>query len=99
MKCTSYHNFFEVMGNRTRVSIVESLMRGEKSVSDLCADLKGEQSKVSHSLKRLVQCNFVHSRRQGKQVFYALNKETIVPILKSVDKHVAKHCATCGRLG
>ncbi len=92
MKCDSYYLFFDTISNKTRMRIIESLLKSEKSVSEICSDIMEEQSKVSHSLKRLMACNFLNVKRDGKNRIYSLNEETIIPILKLVDKHVSKFC-------
>ena len=92
MKCNSYYMFFDTISNSTRRSIIESLLKGDKSVGEISLDIKEEQSKVSHSLKRLLDCNFLDVKREGKKRVYSLNKETVVPILNLVDKHVSKFC-------
>ena len=73
------------------MKIIESLMVKPKSVNDISADVKEEQSKVSHSLKKLMECNFLDVKRAGKKRIYSLNEKTVVPILKLVDKHVAMY--------
>lgn len=92
MKCNSYYLFFNTISNKTRMNIVDALMKGEKSVGDICEEIKEEQSKVSHNLKRLMDCNFITVKKEGKKRIYSLNQETVVPILKLVDKHVSKYC-------
>ena len=84
--------FFDTISNKTRMAIIESLLKEDKSVNEICEDVKEEQSKISHSLKRLMECNFLEVKRDGKKRIYSLNQETVVPILKLVDKHVAKFC-------
>jgi DNA-binding transcriptional ArsR family regulator len=92
MKCNSYYMFFDTISNNTRMRIIENLMESPKSVNELCSEIKEEQSNVSHSLKRLMECNFLNVKREGKKKIYSLNEETVVPILKLVDKHVEKYC-------
>ena len=92
MKCSSYYMFFDTISNKTRMAIIESLLKGDKSVNEICDDVGEEQSKVSHSLKRLMDCNFLDVKREGKKRIYSLNQETVVPILRLVDKHVSKFC-------
>ena len=92
MKCKAYESFFENFSNKTRIKIIESLLNDPKSVTEICNNISEEQSKVSHNLKRLTDCNFVDVKQQGKQRIYSLNKDTIIPILEIVDKHVHKHC-------
>ena len=91
MKCISYY-FFNVISNKTRWNIISSLYSGEKCVSDICKEIKEEQSKVSHNLKILSECNFVFSKRSGKNIIYSLNKETIKPLFLIVEKHMKNYC-------
>ena len=98
MKCHSYNLFFEVFSNETRMKIIEALTLGKKSVSEICKIINEEQSKVSHNLKKLMECNFLDVKRKGKERIYSLNKETIVPILRLVEKHVHRYCkGVCNR--
>lgn len=92
MKCFSYDHFFRVCANKSRLSIIEALQKGPKSVSQITSELKEEQSKVSHNLKLLLDCNFVVFKQQGKSRIYSLNSETIVPLMKLVQKHVTSMC-------
>ena len=92
MKCRSYNLFFEAFSNKTRIKIIEALSQGEKSVSDICKLTNEEQSKVSHNLKKLTECHFLDVKRKGKNRIYSLNKDTVIPILRLVEKHVKKCC-------
>ena len=67
-------------------------MQKPKSVSEICKDINEEQSKVSHNLKKLMECHFLDVERQGKKRIYSLNKDTLLPILAMVSKHVHKYC-------
>ena len=67
-------------------------MSGAKPVNDICKSIKEEQSKVSHNLRKLKECNFLYVTKEGKQRIYSLNKDTIMPILEMVNKHVHKYC-------
>ena len=92
MKCLSYNSFFGTFSNHTRMKIIESLLKGSKSVTEICNSTKEEQSKVSHNLRKLMECNFLDVERKGKHKIYSLNKDTITPILNLVEKHVQKYC-------
>jgi ArsR family transcriptional regulator len=92
MKCESYNLFFETIASRLRIAILELLMQGPKSVTEICSDLNEEQSKISHNLKKLAECHFVDTSRQGKKRIYSINKETIEPLMKLVEQHVHQFC-------
>lgn len=104
MKQSTYHIFFNNLSNPLRISIVTSLKEKEKSVTQLVKELKVEQSKVSHALKNLRNCKIVDVEKKGKERIYSLNKKTIVPMLKLIDKHANVYCKcefcsnkNCGR--
>jgi len=92
MKCYSYTTFFETVSNKIRLRIIELLQYKPLSVNEICKALGEEQSKVSHNLKCLLDCHFIEVKKEGKKRIYSLNKDTIVPLLKIVDKHVKKYC-------
>jgi DNA-binding transcriptional ArsR family regulator len=91
----TYDTFFETIGNATRLKILHLLQEKPLSVSKICNNLKEEQSKISHNLKRLRECNFIKVKQSGKNRIYSLNKDTIVPLMNLVEKHVKTHCKNC----
>jgi len=92
MNKSTYHIFFSNFANPLRIEIVLALRDQPMNVTQLSKSLKVEQSKISHSLKSLKSCNIVDVAQKGKERIYSLNKKTIVPILKLIDKHANTHC-------
>jgi len=94
MKCgnNTYHIFFKSLANPVKTKIISVLKENEMGVTELCKKIKVEQSKVSHALASLKFCHIVESKQKGKERIYRLNKQTIVPILKIIDKHKCKFC-------
>ena len=92
MKCNTYHIFFRNLANPIKTKIITELKEKESSVSELSKKLKIEQSKLSHALSSLRHCNLVLVKQKGKERIYSLNKKTIIPILKIIDKHKCSHC-------
>ncbi len=95
----AYDIFFETLGNRRRLKIVEELIKGSKSVSQIVKAAGFEQSNVSHNLRRLERCGFVKAEKEGKKRVYSLNKETIQPLMLLINKHVNKFCKNCLKEG
>ncbi len=58
------------MGDETRLRILESLLLGEKCVTDLTQVLRCSQPHVSHHLRILREAGLVEGHRHGKQVCY-----------------------------
>lgn len=101
MKELSYRLFFKAFSNRTRFEIIKLLRKKSKSVTEICKELRFEQSRVSHNLKCLDACGFVSSKWGGKNKIYSLDRRHIVPILDNIDKHIerySKRLKSCGVL-
>jgi DNA-binding transcriptional ArsR family regulator len=92
MNCNSYEVFFRNFSNKTKFDIIMALRNKPLNVNALVKILGEEQSKVSHSLASLAQCGVLSVKQEGKKRIYSLNKETILPIITLVEKHVEKHC-------
>ncbi len=92
-KNKTYHIFFSKLSNKLRIDIISNLEKNPKSVTELVKELKIEQSKLSHALRELRECNIVDVKQKGKERVYSLSK-TIVPILRLIDCH-SKGCGKC----
>ena len=92
MNHNTYHIFFTNLANPLRIDIVSALKENSANVSKLSKKLEVEQSKLSHALSNLKECNIVSVRQKGKERIYSLNKKTILPILKLIDKHAQLNC-------
>lgn len=92
MICSSFENFFVNFANKTKLDILMLLREGPLSVNEISKKIGEEQSKVSHNLKKLSRCNILTVEQKGKQRIYSLNKETVLPMLELVGKHVKSYC-------
>jgi len=95
MKYYSYNNFFMNFANKTKLNIILALENGPLSVNEITEKVKGEQSRISHNLGKLLQCHILNVEQKGKQRIYSLNSETVIPMLKIVKKHIKKKCLIC----
>lgn len=91
-KDDAYKLFFSSLANINRLKIINTLRRGKKNVGEVCKLTGFEQTMVSHNLRRLEKCGMVFCEQKGKHRYYAVNKETIMPLLKMIDKHMEKYC-------
>lgn len=69
----SLADLFKLLADGTRLRILSLLSKGERNVGSLCGELKLPQPTVSHHLGLLRMRNIIVNRRNGKQVFYALD--------------------------
>ncbi len=88
----SYNVFFSNLANPLKIGVILSLREKEKNVTEITKDLNVEQSKISHALQSLKNCNIVNMKQRGKERVYSLNKDTIVPMLELINKHAVVHC-------
>lgn len=88
----AYKIFFGTLVSEPRLRIINALRGKAMNVSEIVDKIDGEQTAVSHDLKRLKDCGFVESEIQGKFRYYKLNKKTIGPLMDLIDKHMCKNC-------
>jgi ArsR family transcriptional regulator len=79
---------FKVLGDHTRVRMLNALYRSELCVCDLTSILGMNQSAVSHQLRVLRDAKIVRSRKQGKNVLYALDDSHIAELIRIGFEHV-----------
>jgi DNA-binding transcriptional ArsR family regulator len=63
---------FKVLAEPARLTILERLRRGEKTVTELVEETGYGQANISKHLQMLRQFGFVERRREGTYVYYAL---------------------------
>jgi DNA-binding transcriptional ArsR family regulator len=87
---TSTHlaDLFSALSDPTRLRIISVLLDRESSVGDLAAQLEMTESAVSHQLRGLRQLRLVRSRKDGRQVFYALDDDHISKLYRLGLEHV-----------
>ncbi len=83
-------DLFRVFGDSTRVRILYALLDGEQNVSDLAQIVSQTQSAVSHQLRILKTAKLIRSRREGKQVIYALADEHVSTLLNIGIEHITE---------
>ena len=76
---------FRGFGDMTRLSILESIMDNEKTVTDISKEVKQSQSNVSNHLSCLLECGLVKIRKNGKNRFYSIGDKRVTKLLKQGD--------------
>ena len=77
-----------MFGDSTRLRIMVLLTDAEMAVSDIAEALKMEQSTISHQLRVLRQNKLVRVRREGKQMYYALDDDHVKKIIEMGMDHI-----------
>ena len=82
---------FKLLGDPTRVRLVDALTHGERCVCDLASLVGLSESAVSHQLRLLRAAHLVRVRRAGRLAFYSLDDHHVVGLLHDTRKHVEEH--------
>src|SRR5262245_9689388 len=85
---TALAETFKVLGDVTRVRILDAISRSELCVNDIAAVVGLSESAVSHQLRLLRGMRLVRQRRAGRMIFYALDDHHIVRLFEQGLEHV-----------
>ena len=77
---------FKALADPTRREILQLLRRGEMTAGELTERVSSRVSKplMSHHFAVLKEADLVTSRREGQQIFYALNTTVVEDVLSIV---------------
>ena len=89
---------FKILGDVTRVRILDALARAEVPVCDLAQLLGLGQSAVSHQLRLLRGMRLVKSRRAGKHIYYVADDHHIVGLFEQGLEHVQERTPAMTRV-
>ena len=81
-------DFFKILGDSTRVSILFAIDGEPMCVCDIANLLGMTKSAVSHQLKILRQSDLVTYRKSGKNVYYALADDHVRDIIEKALEHI-----------
>ena len=68
---------FKALGDRTRLSILLTLLQGERSVTGLAKALELSTPRISFHLSRMKYASLLVNERRGQEVYYQLNPALI----------------------
>ena len=80
--------FFKVFADSTRMKIIYALMEKELCVCDIAKIVGTTQSAISHQLRVLKQSKLVKFRKEGKELYYSLDDDHIIEIVKKGREHI-----------
>ncbi|GAB4494671.1 MAG: hypothetical protein Fur0016_23850 [Anaerolineales bacterium] len=83
-------DLFSALSDPTRVRILAALMDDEVSVGDLVQQIGPTKSAISHQLRGLKDKRLIRARKQGRQVFIAINDEHVTELFQKGLEH-ARH--------
>ena len=79
---------FKILGDPTRVKMIQALSKRELCVCDLASVLGMGQSAVSHQLRMLRNTRVVKYRKEGTMAWYSLDDEHVATLLRQGIEHI-----------
>jgi ArsR family transcriptional regulator len=75
---------FKALADPTRREILRLLRSGEKTAGELAACFDMSKPSVSHHFAVLKSADLIRSRRDGQQIYYALNTTVVEDLLTMI---------------
>ena len=72
-----YAVLFKALSDPNRVMIMDMLSCGELCACVILEKFNITQPTLSHHMKTLCECKLVNGRKDGKWIYYSLNKDTV----------------------
>ncbi len=73
--------FFKALAHPLRISILDALRAGEKTVAEITEQFEVEQANASQQLAVLRNKNIIVARKVGANVYYSISDPTIFKLL------------------
>jgi DNA-binding transcriptional ArsR family regulator len=81
---------FRILGDPTRLRIVDALADGELCVCDISERVGISESAVSHQLRLMRSMRIVRGRREGRCVYYTLDDQHVLSLFQQGLRHVTE---------
>lgn len=91
---------FRGFADRSRLSLVEALRDGPRTVGELVERTGLTQPNTSNHLACLMDCGLIRREQRGRFVYYALSDARVAALLGDADElltEVARGVEACGR--
>ncbi|MBX4198098.1 metalloregulator ArsR/SmtB family transcription factor [Candidatus Parcubacteria bacterium] len=88
--CDKIQQLGKGISSPSRYKILELLMSGPKTVTELVDSIGLTQPAVSQHLATLKSCELVESIKKGQEVYYSLHAKHMLHILRSLTSDVEK---------
>ena len=75
---------FKALSDETRQKIFGLLCEEELNVTDICEEFDCTQPTISHHLTILKNCDLVNTRKDGKMIYYCVNREVVNDVFGNV---------------
>ncbi|MBW3615308.1 MAG: metalloregulator ArsR/SmtB family transcription factor [Actinobacteria bacterium] len=85
--------FFRGLGHPVRLTLLEFLLDGERTVSQCVERVGLSQGRVSMHLTCLAHCGYVAARREGRFTYYRVKDRRVVELIRLAEQMAEEHAA------
>jgi ArsR family transcriptional regulator len=89
---------FRILGEPLRIRLIQALHDGEKSVSELVADVGSTQPNVSKHLRILQEAGIVGRRQEGNLVYCFIADDSVFELCDAVCSSVGERLSRDAKL-
>jgi ArsR family transcriptional regulator len=87
------NNVFKALADPTRREILQLLRGGERTAGDLADHFRITKPSMSHHFATLKAADLIADRREGQQIYYALNTTVVDDVLAMMWNLFSNHRA------
>jgi ArsR family transcriptional regulator, arsenate/arsenite/antimonite-responsive transcriptional repressor len=84
----SINAVFKALADPTRREILRLLSGGERTAGELASSFEMSKPSMSHHFAVLKEADLIRSRREGQQIYYALNTTVLQDVLTRMWDHL-----------
>jgi DNA-binding transcriptional ArsR family regulator len=82
------NSVFKALADPTRREILRLLSGGERTAGELASSFDMSKPSMSHHFAVLKDADLIRSRREGQQIYYALNTTVLEDVLTRLWDHL-----------
>jgi len=91
--CEECLELFRAMADKTRQEIIMVFSVNKKiCVNDIAKNFTLSRPTISHHLNLMRRAKLLKSRKEGKEVYYSINKDYVINLMDSVYEMIKKCC-------
>ena len=84
----SFNDVLKALADPTRREILRILSGGERTAGELASSFDMSKPSMSHHFAVLKEAGLIRSRREGQQIFYALDTTVLEDVLTRLWDHL-----------
>ena len=84
----AFNSVFKALADPTRREILRLLSGGERTAGELASSFDMSKPSMSHHFAVLKEADLIRSRREGQQIYYALDTTVLEDVLTRLWDHL-----------